>query len=168
MQRKDALLNKMVKVFFRSFQEAKSSCAGQWYLPAGRMEPGEDIAEAAKREVLEETGLNFDLSTLLAVETAGKFSKLIKFKSRLTSSFFEGGSWYRFVVTGNVTGGKLKTPADADSESLQAKWVGDLGELSLRATDVIPIIERGRSYSMRRPDEPWHLPQVIRFTNFQE
>lgn len=24
-------------------QEAKSSCAGQWYLPAGRMEPGEDI-----------------------------------------------------------------------------------------------------------------------------
>ena len=24
-------------------QEAKSSCAGQWYLPAGRIEPGEDI-----------------------------------------------------------------------------------------------------------------------------
>lgn len=24
-------------------QEAKSSCAGQWYLPAGRMEPGEEI-----------------------------------------------------------------------------------------------------------------------------
>lgn len=24
-------------------QEAKSSCAGQWYLPAGRMESGEDI-----------------------------------------------------------------------------------------------------------------------------
>lgn len=25
-------------------QEAKHSCAGQWYLPAGRVEPGEDIA----------------------------------------------------------------------------------------------------------------------------
>lgn len=24
-------------------QEAKSSCAGQWYLPAGRIEPGENI-----------------------------------------------------------------------------------------------------------------------------
>jgi 8-oxo-dGDP phosphatase len=24
-------------------QEAKSRCAGQWYLPAGRMEPGETI-----------------------------------------------------------------------------------------------------------------------------
>jgi 8-oxo-dGDP phosphatase len=24
-------------------QEAKPSCSGQWYLPAGRMEPGETI-----------------------------------------------------------------------------------------------------------------------------
>lgn len=53
------------------FQEAKSSCAGQWYLPAGRMEPGEDIVEAVKREVLEETGIHFEPSTLLLVESAG-------------------------------------------------------------------------------------------------
>ena len=53
-------------------QEAKSTCAGQWYLPAGRMEPGEDIAEAAQREVLEETGLHFQLTTLLMAESAGK------------------------------------------------------------------------------------------------
>ena len=46
-------------------QEAKSSCAGQWYLPAGRMEAGEDIAEATRREVKEETGLDFELSTLI-------------------------------------------------------------------------------------------------------
>ena len=57
------------------FQEAKSSCAGQWYLPAGKLEPGEDIAEAAKREVLEETGQHFELSTMLAVEAAGKTRK---------------------------------------------------------------------------------------------
>lgn len=24
-------------------QEAKSTCAGQWYLPAGRVEPGENL-----------------------------------------------------------------------------------------------------------------------------
>ena len=67
-------------------QEAKSSCAGQWYLPAGRMEAGEDVSEAAKREVLEETGLEFELTTLFLVESSA-------------------GSWYRFVVTGTVPGG---------------------------------------------------------------
>ena len=54
-------------------QEAKSSCAGQWYLPAGRMEPGEEVTEAAIREVKEETGLDFEPSTLLSIEAAGKF-----------------------------------------------------------------------------------------------
>jgi len=125
-------------------QEAKSSCAGQWYLPAGRMEAGEDVSEAAKREVLEETGLEFELTTLFLVESAA-------------------GSWYRFVVTGTVTGGRLKTPADADSESLQAKWIGDLTDFPLRAGDVLPLIERGRQYHTAhcgaRP-EPWHHPVV--------
>jgi 8-oxo-dGDP phosphatase len=68
-------------------------------------------------------------------------------------------------MTGHVIGGKLKTPQDADSESLQAKWVGDLGELSLRANDVLNIIDRGRQYvEARRNAEPWHMPQVRQIT----
>ena len=129
-------------------QEAKSSCAGQWYLPAGKMEPGEDIGEAAVREVLEETGLEVEVTTLLQVESAG-------------------GSWYRFVLTGRVVGGRLKTPADADSESLQAKWVEDIAAMSLRAPDILPHIERGRLYhemSQRAHHgaggEAWHSPLV--------
>ena len=35
------------------------------------MEPGEEITEAAIREVKEETGLDFEPSTLLSVEAAG-------------------------------------------------------------------------------------------------
>lgn len=108
-------------------QEAKKSCAGKWYLPAGRMECGETIVDAAIREVLEETGLNIEVSTLLGLECAG-------------------GSWYRFVCTGRVLSGELKTPDHADSESLQAKWIGDLNELTLRANDILPLIELGRNY----------------------
>lgn len=108
-------------------QEAKKSCAGKWYLPAGRMECDETIVGAAVREVLEETGLSIEVTTLLGLECAG-------------------GSWYRFVCTGRVLGGELKTPEYADSESIQAKWIGDLNVLSLRANDIVPLIELGRNY----------------------
>ncbi|KAK6641116.1 hypothetical protein RUM44_012818 [Polyplax serrata] len=118
-------------------QEAKKSCAGQWYLPAGRMEPNETIEDAVKREVLEETGLEMKPTTLLLVESAG-------------------GSWFRFIFTGEVVGGSLKTPAQADSESLQAKWVDNVSELSLRAHDVIDIIEKARMYHRLHKAEPWH------------
>ncbi|XP_018799054.1 PREDICTED: 8-oxo-dGDP phosphatase NUDT18 [Bactrocera latifrons] len=125
-------------------QEAKQSCAGKWYLPAGRMEKGETICEAAVREVYEETGLNVDITTLLAIEVAG-------------------GSWFRFVLTGRVTGGQLKTPAQADNESLQAKWIGRLSELPLRANDILNLIDIGRSYNERNssPQAPSYHPDVL-------
>ena len=73
---------------------------------------------------------------------------------------FTGGSWFRYVVTGEVTGGRLKTPADADKESLQAKWISDLGELSLRANDVLTLVEKGRQYYAKALTDPWHSQQV--------
>ncbi|CAH0390352.1 unnamed protein product [Bemisia tabaci] len=121
-------------------QEAKSSCAGQWYLPAGRIDPGENIEDAVKREVLEETGLEMEPTTLLMVECASK-------------------GWFRFVMTGLIVGGRLKTPADADAESLQAKWINDLGEVNLRGNDINPIIEHARTYySQKQLEKPWHGP----------
>lgn len=53
-----------------------------------------------------------ELDTLLLVEAASK-------------------AWFRFILTGNVTGGQLKTPAQADSESLQAKWIKNISEVLL-------------------------------------
>lgn len=106
------------------------SIIGKWYLPAGRMEKGESICEAAIREVYEETGLNVEITTLLAVETAG-------------------GSWFRFVLTGRITGGTLKTLQQADRESLQAKWVTDISSLPLRSNDILNLVELGRSYHKR-------------------
>lgn len=120
-------------------QEAKSSCAGTWYLPAGRVEPEETFEYAAKREVLQETGLDFEPSTLLKVESCH-------------------GTWYRFLYTGEVVGGELKTPAQADQESLQASYISDVSKLSLRSADCLKLIELGRQYVKHKQD--WHLPQL--------
>ncbi|XP_047990280.1 8-oxo-dGDP phosphatase NUDT18 [Leguminivora glycinivorella] len=126
-------------------QEAKESCAGKWYLPAGRMEKGETIVQATMREVLEETGLHCDPTTLLVVETAG-------------------GMWYRFVLAADVTGGELKTPARADKESLQAKWISNLQEITLRSNDILHLIEKTQLYKQSHPGIGWHknlLPAAI-------
>ena len=49
-------------------QEAKQDCVKQWYLPAGRMEEGETIEEAMKREVKEESGFDCQPITMLLVQ----------------------------------------------------------------------------------------------------
>lgn len=119
-------------------QEAKKSCSGKWYLPAGRMENNESIVDAAVREVLEETGLHIQITTMLAVECAA-------------------GSWYRFVLTGSVVGGELKKPNQADEESLQAMWVTSLDEVELRSNDILQIVELGKSYHMNKKSPgAWH------------
>lgn len=40
---------------------------GQWCLPSGRIEPGESVAEACIREVLEETGLQIEIVKLIGI-----------------------------------------------------------------------------------------------------
>lgn len=39
-----------------------------WYLPAGRVEPGETLEDGARREALEETGLHVRLTGLLKLQ----------------------------------------------------------------------------------------------------
>jgi 8-oxo-dGDP phosphatase len=119
-------------------QEAKSRYAGQWYLPAGRVDPNEQIVDAVKREVKEETGLVFEPTSLILVESSQS-------------------NWFRFTFVGHIVGGKLKTVAMADSESLQANWVQDINQLSLRAPDCLRLIDFGRQYHQLK--ESWHKPQ---------
>ncbi|XP_030319907.1 8-oxo-dGDP phosphatase NUDT18-like [Calypte anna] len=123
-------------------QEAKPGCRGQWYLPAGRMEPGESILEAVRREVKEETGLECQPLTLLALEERGP-------------------AWIRFVFLAQPTGGTLKTLEEADTESLQATWwAGDPQALPLRALDILPLLALATRYH-RSPPHPPTLPQDL-------
>ncbi|XP_032937299.1 8-oxo-dGDP phosphatase NUDT18 [Catharus ustulatus] len=123
-------------------QEAKPECRGRWYLPAGRMEPGEGIAAALRREVREESGLECEPLTLLALEERGP-------------------AWIRFAFLARATGGTLKTLEDADAESLQATWwPGDPRSLPLRSLDILPVLELATRYR-RSPAHPPTLPREL-------
>jgi phosphatase NudJ len=78
-----------------------------WYLPAGRVEPGESFPEAARREALEEGGIPVVLEGIIRIEH---------------TTFPEGTARLRVIF--------LARPADdrppksvPDAESVQARWV---------------------------------------------
>ncbi|XP_035392048.1 8-oxo-dGDP phosphatase NUDT18 isoform X2 [Electrophorus electricus] len=119
-------------------QEVKRECYGHWYLPAGRMEAGESIIEALQREVREEAGVDCRPITLLLVQERGP-------------------RWIRFAFLAEVTGGNLKTTAEADFESLQAQWWDREAPLPLRSQDILALIDAGIKYR-QRPWFPISLP----------
>lgn len=48
-------------------QEAKPSCYGKWNLPAGHLDPGENLFEGAKREIKEESGCDVELTGICQI-----------------------------------------------------------------------------------------------------
>lgn len=105
-----------------------------------------------------------EASTLLMVES-GKITLLNRSLKKLNHffaiMFSAAGSWYRFVLAGNVTGGSIKLPSQADSESLQAKWVHNLSDLSLRAGDILSIVEHARSFKTQLESQQAFHPSLL-------
>jgi len=48
-------------------QEAQEKCFGKWNIPAGHLDPNENIFDGAKREVYEETGCTVELTGFLQI-----------------------------------------------------------------------------------------------------
>ncbi|KAH7706543.1 CBN-NDX-1 protein [Aphelenchoides avenae] len=133
-------------------QEAAKKCRGEWFLPAGRVEPGETIEAAVKREVEEEAGVKCDVKHLLSVEVSG-------------------GDWYRMAFYCQVTGGELKTVPD--KESLQAKWheVDAIkgGLLKTRGTCFFRLIDVAMHYrDWKTKPAPENIVPVLNFDVAQE
>jgi phosphatase NudJ len=92
-----------------------------WYLPGGRVEPGENLVEAALRETLEESGLRVRLEGILKIEHTPQPSGV-----RVRAIF--------------VASPLDDTPPKSvpDAESLGARWftMGELSRLRLRGPEV--------------------------------
>jgi phosphatase NudJ len=109
---------------FLLVQEA--SHGNVWYLPAGRVEAGERLEDAARREALEETGVPVVLEGILRVQHTA----------------YRDTSRVRVVFVARPADDRPPKSAP-DADSLQARWVtlDELAQLPLRGPDVRAFFE---------------------------
>ena len=95
-----------------------------WYLPAGRVEPGETLADAAVRETLEETGVKVALEGVLRVEHNPGIE----------------ATRVRVFYAARPVGGEAPKRSP-DEHSLEARWVtlDEMAKLPLRGREVLEI-----------------------------
>ncbi|RME47733.1 MAG: NUDIX domain-containing protein [Chloroflexi bacterium] len=116
-------------------QRGKEPAAGTWAFPGGRLELGETLAEAARREAREETGLTVEPGEVIAVMD-------------LIDTDEEGRVRFHYVLIdllAQPVGGTLR-PGD---DSLAVRWIGlgDLDELPM-APHMVEVVRK----VLRNPD----------------
>lgn len=96
-------------------REAKPQARGRFALPAGKLEPGETLQEAARRECREETGLEVELERLLGLYHCPRTS--------------EGFAVVNVVFAATTVGGSATT----SDEHPELRWCSraDVAELSV-------------------------------------
>jgi 8-oxo-dGTP pyrophosphatase MutT (NUDIX family) len=89
------------------FLLVEECCKQGWWLPGGRVDPGESFETAATRETLEEAGVEVDLTGILRIE----FSP------------HKHGSRQRIIFAAKPKNPNAAPKSYADYESLRAVWI---------------------------------------------
>ena len=84
-------------------QEAREDIHGKWNLPAGQLDPGETVSEAARREIYEECGFKVELTGVCQI---GSW--------KLVDNITIG-----IIFSTKIVGGEINFNPD---EILDAKW----------------------------------------------
>jgi mutator protein MutT len=110
-------------------KRANAPYQGQWSIPGGRVELGESLADAVRREMREETGLEVKVGPVIEV-----FERIQR---------EEAGLRYHFVIIDYLcacTGGALRAGDDAAA----AAWVTseELDGYDIRAS-AVAVIRKG-------------------------
>ena len=100
---------------------------GGWYLPAGRVEPGESLTAAALREVREEAGLDVRLDGVHRIEH---------------TALRDGGARVRVLFAASPLDDRAPK-SEPDEHTLRAGWftVDEARALPLRSVEVVELLE---------------------------
>lgn len=125
-------------------QEAKKMCYGKWNIPAGHLDVGETIFEAAKREIKEESGLDVELTGVCQIGNRkledGIFVSVV-FSTKVLSNDIRFGSneildarWFSYEEL-------LSMKAQLRSEDLILGAINNVRNGLVASIDIVKILK---------------------------